>query len=144
MLCATSSHQLSEHSSVVQGIAALFLLGRGERPLISNTRFSLRTLLEIKRYQVEYVSANGTLTTRLTLIKGMRIYPFGDETQKHCKTRMFFRICFRDDHVGHAQVTTAGHIIKKKSNPRDVFFAFAFLIQQKENLNPEIFNFCRS
>ena len=28
--------------------------------------------------------------------------------------QIFFRICFRNDHVGHAQATTAGHAYKIK------------------------------
>ena len=30
--------------------------------------------------------------------------------------QIFFRICFRNDHVGQAQATTAGHTYEKKSN----------------------------
>ena len=31
--------------------------------------------------------------------------------------QIFFRICFRNDHVGHAQATTAGHTYEIDSNP---------------------------
>ena len=33
--------------------------------------------------------------------------------------QIFFRICFRNDHVGQAQATAAGHTYEIKSNPRD-------------------------
>ena len=33
--------------------------------------------------------------------------------------QIFFHICFRNDHVGHAQATTAGHAYEINSNPGD-------------------------
>ena len=33
--------------------------------------------------------------------------------------QIFFRICFRNDHVGHAQATTAGHACEINLNPGD-------------------------
>ena len=33
--------------------------------------------------------------------------------------QLFFRICFRNDHVGHAQATTAGHAYEINENPGD-------------------------
>ena len=33
--------------------------------------------------------------------------------------QIFFRICFHNDHVGHAQATTAGHAYKIHQNPGD-------------------------
>ena len=52
---------------------------------------------------------------------------------------MFVRFCFRNNHVGHAQATTAGHTYETISNPSNLvfffffFFAFAFVIQQREH-----------
>ena len=33
--------------------------------------------------------------------------------------QIFFRFCFRNDHVGHAQATTAGHTYEINLNPGD-------------------------
>ena len=33
--------------------------------------------------------------------------------------QIFFRICFRNDRVGHAHATTAGHTYERNQNPRD-------------------------
>ena len=33
--------------------------------------------------------------------------------------QIFFRICFRSDHVGHVQARTPGHTYEINLNPRD-------------------------
>ena len=48
--------------------------------------------------------------------------------------QIFFRICFRTDHVGQAQAITTGHTYNKNTeSPQRCFLAFAFTIQQREN-----------
>ena len=39
---------------------------------------------------------------------------------------IFFRICFRSDHVGHAQARTAGHTYVIKIKIPEMFFCFRF------------------
>ena len=43
--------------------------------------------------------------------------------------QIFFRNRFRNDHVGHAQATTAGHAYEINLNPADFLSLFAFVIQ---------------
>ena len=52
--------------------------------------------------------------------------------------QVIFRICFRNGHVGHAQATTAGHTHEITINSQRLSFAFAFVIQQRENPKPWI------
>ena len=41
--------------------------------------------------------------------------------------QIFFRICFRNDHVGEAQATTTGHAYEIKLNPGDsLSLSFSF------------------
>ena len=47
--------------------------------------------------------------------------------------QIFFRICFCNDHAGHAQATTAGRAYEINLKSRRVSFAFAFVIQSREN-----------
>ena len=51
---------------------------------------------------------------------------------------IFFSICFRNDHVGQAQTTTAGHTYEKQIKSKRFSFAFAFVIRKREILNPGI------
>ena len=55
----------------------------------------------------------------------------------------FFRRCFRHEHVGHAQATTASHNYKKKTyNFPEISLRLHFRIRQREKiLNPRTFNF---
>ena len=47
--------------------------------------------------------------------------------------QIFFCIRFRNGHVGHAQATAAGHTYESKIKSQRFSFAFAFVIQQREN-----------
>ena len=47
--------------------------------------------------------------------------------------QIFFRICFCNGHVGHAQATITGHTHRTKKKSQRFTFAFAFVIQQREN-----------
>ena len=58
--------------------------------------------------------------------------------------QIFFRMCFRNDHVGHAQATTAGHAYKKNYNPRDSPSLLLLYFTKEKILNPGICIFCRS
>ena len=46
---------------------------------------------------------------------------------------IFFRFRFRNDHVGQSQATAAGHTCEKQIKSQRFSFAFAFVIQQREN-----------
>ena len=54
--------------------------------------------------------------------------------------QIFFRICFRNDH-GHARATKAGHTYEKTLQSKRVSFAFAFVLQQRENPKSGVLNF---
>ena len=53
----------------------------------------------------------------------------GKHIQKEC---FFLCICSCSEHVGHVQATAAGHNLENATSQR-FLFAFAFVIQQREN-----------
>ena len=59
-------------------------------------------------------------------------------------TQIFFRVCFRNDHVGHAQATIGRPRLRNKLKSRRFSFAFAFVIKEREKIpTPGIFIYFR-
>ena len=55
---------------------------------------------------------------------------------------IFFRICFHNEHVGHAQPQQQATTTKKTKIIPEIFFAFAFVIEQRETIrNPGLSSF---
>ena len=61
--------------------------------------------------------------------------------------QIFFRICFRNDHVGQAQATTAGQTYEINQNPRNVLslsLSLSLSPPERKIQNPGIFVVLRS
>ena len=52
--------------------------------------------------------------------------------------KIFFHICFRNEHLGGAQATIASHTYKNIIQIPEIFFAFAFVIHREKIHNPGI------
>ena len=72
-------------------------------------------------------TTNGTIHTKMITNKNLEIcFRIRFRNGKANKfPQIFFRICFRNDHIGYAQATTAGHAYEIKKIP-EIFFRFRF------------------